>query len=52
VIRVVAFRPLVGKSVPGFTHRVVIDGTAVDWLGYSKPSAKAAAYFLRKHWNA
>lgn len=50
-LREVEFFPLVVDSVvPGFTHRVVIDGIARDWLGYGKPSAKSAEYFLRKHW--
>lgn len=48
--RTVEFVPLT-SSVPGFTHRVLIDGIARDWLGYGKPSADAAEYFLRKHWT-
>ena len=39
------------RSVPGYTHRVIIDDNAVDWLGYGKPNTKAAEYFLRKHWD-
>jgi hypothetical protein len=50
--REVEFFPIsVDGPVPGFTHRVIIDGLARDWLGYGRPSAKAAAYFLRKHWE-
>lgn len=51
-LRAVEFIPL-GETavVPGFSHRVVIDGIARDWLGYGKPSAKSAEYFLRKHWE-
>ena len=47
--RSVEFIPITG--VPGFTHRVVIDDMPRDWLGYGKPSAHAAEYFLRKHWT-
>lgn len=37
-------------DVPGFTHRVVIDGQAVrEWLGRGRPSAKAARFFYEKH---
>ena len=50
-IREVEFMPFGEHTVvPGFTHRVIIDGLMKDWLGYGKPSAKSAEYFLRKHW--
>ncbi len=47
--RIVDFVPV--DNVPGFTHRVLIDELPRDWLGYGKPSARAAEYFLRKHWT-
>ena len=51
-IREVEFLPLGQHAVvPGFTHRVIIDGLMKDWLGHGKPSAKSAEYFLRKHWG-
>jgi hypothetical protein len=38
------------KRVPGFTHRVVIDRVAVDWLAQEyKPNGTAARFFLEKH---
>lgn len=41
---------LPATDVPGFTHRVVINGVATrDWLGHGKPNAKAAAFFYDKH---
>lgn len=44
----IEFHPV--NDVPGFTHRVVINGQAVrDWLGHGKPSAKAAHFFYDKH---
>ncbi len=40
-------------SVPGFTHRVLINRRAVDWLSNEyKPSAKTAEYFFTKHGSA
>ena len=50
-VREVEFFPLSDAIVPGFSHRVVIDGIAKDWLGYGKPSGRSAEYFLRKHWS-
>jgi hypothetical protein len=51
-IREVEFMPFGERTiVPGFTHRVLIDGLMKDWLGHGKPSAKSAEYFLRKHWG-
>jgi hypothetical protein len=42
------FRPV--KHVPGFTHRVIINSEAADWLGGGfPPSARHASYFLKKH---
>lgn len=47
----VEFRPV--NDVPGFTHRVIINGVAVrDWLGRGKPSADAARFFFDKHAGA
>lgn len=38
------------SDVPGFTHRVILDGVAVDWLARShRPGAKAAEYYRDKH---
>lgn len=38
------------QNVPGFTHRVILNGVAVDWLSSeSKPSKATAAFFLAKH---
>ena len=37
-------------STPGFSHRVILNRHAVDWLGdHQRPSAKTAAFFLAKH---
>lgn len=37
-------------ALPGFTHRVVIDGQSVGFLSQDHhPNAKAARYFLDKH---
>ena len=48
--RVVTFHRLNGNGVPGFTHRVAIDGVGRDWLSVEfKPSIEAAAYYLEKH---
>lgn len=49
----VRFEPL-GKSVPGFTHRVLLirERTLVakDWLGEGfRPSARVAAFYAEKH---
>ena len=36
--------------VPGYTHRIVINGQATRyWLGHGKPSAKAAEFFLQQY---
>lgn len=43
----VEFVPVSG--VPGYTHRVAINGAARDWLGHGQPSVKAAKFFLEKH---
>lgn len=46
--RVLQFVPI--KNVPGFSHRVTINGLAADYLGdNAKPSAKSAEFFLGKH---
>ena len=39
------------NDVPGFTHRVVINGQGTrDFLGdHVKPSAKHAEFFFQKH---
>lgn len=38
------------SNVPGYTHRVVINGKATrHWLGHGRPSAKAAEFFLELH---
>jgi len=38
------------KNVPGFSHRVILNGSPVDWLSNtSKPSVKVATYFFDKH---
>jgi hypothetical protein len=36
-------------TIPGFTHRVVVNNVATGWLavGY-KPNAKHATYFLKQ----
>ena len=44
---VVQFRRI--YDVPGCTHRVIINRRAVDYLGFGKPSAKSAKFFLDKH---
>ena len=44
----IEFIPFAGA--PGFTHRVVINRVAVDWLGdQHKPNRAAAIYYLDKH---
>lgn len=46
--QVLQFRPI--GDAPGFTHRVIINRRAVDWLGDNqRPSAKTAEFFLCKH---
>jgi hypothetical protein len=41
------------SDVPGFSHRVFVNGIGRDWLGDEfKPSAKVAQYFLEKHVKA
>ena len=38
------------KNVPGFSHRVILNGKPVDWLSNtSKPSVKVAQYYFEKH---
>ena len=45
---VILFHP--SSGVPGFTHRVIINGRAIDWLGdHMRPSTNAAVYFWTKH---
>lgn len=36
-------------NVPGWTHRVAINGIASDWLGQGNPDQKAARFFYEKH---
>lgn len=46
--RVIQFWPV--KNVPGWTHRVTINGQACDWLsGAFKPNRKTAAFYSEKH---
>jgi hypothetical protein len=46
---VVEFKPV--SDVPGFSHRVIVNYKAVDYLDqrHAKPSAKTAAFFFQKH---
>jgi hypothetical protein len=38
------------KDTPGFSHRVVINRRAIDWLANnSKPGMRAARFFYEKH---
>lgn len=38
------------KNVPGFSHRVILNGKPVDWLTDKvKPSLKTAEYYFEKH---
>lgn len=38
------------KRVPGFSHRVVIDGIAVNWLANThKPGVVAARFYFEEH---
>ena len=38
------------QQTPGWSHRVVIDGVAKDWLAdTAKPGMKAARFFFEKH---
>ena len=47
----VSFVPYPG--VPGYTHRVTINGCAVDWLSLDhNPTAANAEYFEEKHRKA
>lgn len=40
----------VPEKMVGFSHRVLIDGLAVDWLSNTHPvSKRTAAYFAVKH---
>jgi hypothetical protein len=45
----VTFKPIV--DVPGFSHRVIVNHTPVDYLDnrHAKPSAKVAEFFFQKH---
>lgn len=46
--RKLRFHPV--KGVPGFTHRVSIDGIAMGWLGeHVKPSKLTAMFFFDEH---
>jgi hypothetical protein len=41
------------NGAPGFSHRVLINREAKDWLGLGfTPSAKAAEFFHEKHKSA
>lgn len=48
---VIQFFPITDKVLrQASTHRVVMNGTAVDWLSASfKPNQKAAVFFMEKH---
>lgn len=47
---VLQFLPLPKRGVPGFTHRVILNGVSVDWLGdNASPSLKTARYYAVKH---
>lgn len=38
------------RSVPGFSHRVIINGVPRDWLGdHTTPNETNAVFFLDKH---
>jgi len=38
------------ENVPGFSHRVSINESYVDWLSdEAKPNGKSAIYFIEKH---
>jgi hypothetical protein len=49
--RIIQFFPLTDRVLrQSSTHRVVVDGLAVDWLGRGFwPSRKSAQFFLDKH---
>lgn len=35
------------RGLPGFTHRVILNGVATQrWLGLGRPSVQAAEYFF------
>lgn len=43
----VTFAPV--KRVPGFTHRVIVNGKPISWLADThRPSVKVAKYYLDK----
>lgn len=46
---VVEFKPI--NDVPGFTHRVIVNNKAVDYLDnkHARPTAKVADFFYNKH---
>ncbi len=47
---IVSFKAV--AHIPGFTHRVIINQRAVDYLGdNAKPSAKVAEFYFRKHYS-
>jgi len=47
---IVQFVPI--TNVPGFTHRVTMNGAAYAWLGdNAKPNRKSAEYFLDRYLN-
>jgi len=38
------------KNVPAWSHRVIINGTACDWLSNNfKPNSKTAQFYYEKH---
>jgi len=38
------------QKTPGFTHRVIMNGIAIDWLSDEyKPGYKASEFFFDKH---
>lgn len=46
----VSFVRLPRDAAPGYSHRVLVKGKAVDWLhNDSKPNANTACYFAKKH---
>jgi hypothetical protein len=37
------------RQVPGFTHRVIVNGVPTGWLAVGfRPTAKHATYFLKQ----
>jgi len=48
---VIMFRPVKGAA-PGYSHRVILNGQTIDWLGdHIKPSIEAARFYALKHAN-